>query len=105
LRKGLTFLNGKAFDADDVIESLNKHVAKAAKLLLSRILPLSSTWKRLTITRSSSPLKLAKLFPFLQSGYCVVKYAASRADCHYNDGSLGWCDNVGAATAVLQINT
>jgi peptide/nickel transport system substrate-binding protein len=124
LRRGVTFHNGKAFGADDVIASLNLHLAddaaSGAKPIVSAIADIKKTGRHevvFTLNAGNAD------FPFLLSDYHLVMYPAgqidhaiargigtgmyrveafdpgvrtllSRVTSHYKDGKAGWFDQV-----------
>ncbi len=124
LRKGVTFHNGKAFGADDVIESLNMHTAEGAKSAAKPIVSAITEMKKLGDHEVQMTLKAGNAdFPFLLSDYHICMYPAgqveeaiaqgigtglykvesfdpgvrallSRVDSHYKDGKAGWFDSV-----------
>jgi peptide/nickel transport system substrate-binding protein len=126
LRKGVTFHNGKAFGADDVIESLNMHVAEGAKSAAQPIVSAITNMEKINDHEIVFTLEAGNAdFPFLLSDYHIVMYPAgqveeaiakgigtgmykvesfdpgvrallSRVDSHYKDGSAGWFDSVEA---------
>jgi peptide/nickel transport system substrate-binding protein len=124
LRKGVTFHNGKAFGADDVMASLNMHVAEGAKSAAKPIVSAISEMNKINDHELSLTLAAGNAdFPFLLSDYHILMYPAgqieeaiakgigtglykvesfdpgvrtvlSRVDGHYKDGSEGWFDSV-----------
>ncbi|WP_299921927.1 ABC transporter substrate-binding protein [uncultured Pelagimonas sp.] len=124
LKTGVTFHNGKAFGADDVIESLNMHVAEGAKSAAKPIVSAITEMKKLGEHEVQMTLKAGNAdFPFLLSDYHICMYPAgqveeavakgigtgmykveafdpgvramlSRVDGHYKDGKAGWFDSV-----------
>jgi peptide/nickel transport system substrate-binding protein len=124
LRPGVTFHNGKTFGADDVIASLQLHLAEdsksAAKPLLEPITEMKKTGDlQVQFTLASGNAD----FPYLMWDYHLVIYPAgqieeaiangigtglykvdsfepgvrftgSRVDSHYKDGEAGWFDSV-----------
>ncbi len=124
LKTGVTFHNGKAFGADDVIESLNMHVADGAKSAAKPIVEAIVDMKKLGEHEVQMTLKAGNAdFPFLLSDYHICIYPAgqieeaiakgigtglykveafdpgvrtllSRVDSHYKDGKAGWFDSV-----------
>lgn len=124
LRQGVTFHNGKPFGADDVLESLQMHVAEdsksAAKPIVSAIVEmkkLSDSQVQLTLDKGNADL------PYLLSDYHILMYPAGqieeaiakgigtglyqvvsfdpgvrfvgkRVDSHYKDGKAGWFDEI-----------
>jgi len=126
LRTGVTFHNGKPFGADDVIASLNMHVAEGAKSAAQPIVSSISEMKKLTDHQIQFTLAEGNAdFPYLMSDYHLLMYPAgqieaaiaggigtglykvesfdpgvrvvvSRVDGHYKDGRAGWFDSVEA---------
>lgn len=124
LRQGVTFHNGKAFGADDVIESLNMHVAEGAKSAAQPIVAAIEEMKKINDHEVQMTLKAGNAdFPFLLSDYHIlmfpagqveeaiakgigtglyrvesfdpgVRFVGKRVDSHYKDGSAGWFDEV-----------
>ncbi|WP_102106583.1 ABC transporter substrate-binding protein [Oceaniglobus roseus] len=124
LRQGVTFHNGKAFGADDVIESLNMHVAEGAKSAAQPIVANIAEMKKLGDHQVQMVLKDGNAdFPFLLSDYHILMYPAGqieeaiakgigtglymnvnldpgvrfvgkRVDSHYKDGRAGWFDEL-----------
>ncbi|MFP7672341.1 ABC transporter substrate-binding protein [Marivita sp. S0852] len=124
LRKGVTFHNGKPFGADDVIESLQIHVAEGSKSAAQPIVDTIADMKKLTDHQVQMTLKTGNAdFPYLMSDYHLLIYpagqieeaiakgigtglyraesfepgvrmVASRVDSHYKDGEAGWFDEV-----------
>ena len=124
LRKGVTFHNGKAFGADDVMASLNMHVAEGAKSAAKPIVSAINEMNKISDHELSLTLAAGNAdFPFLLSDYhiCIfpagqieeaiaqgigtglykvesfdpgVRTVLSRVDGHYKDGKEGWFDSV-----------
>ena len=124
LRQGVTFHNGKAFGADDVIASLNMHTAEGAKSAAKPIVGSITEMKKLSDHQIEFTLAAGNAdFPFLLSDYHILMYPAgmteeaiaqgigtgmykvdafdpgvrtvmSRVDSHYKDGSAGWFDSI-----------
>lgn len=124
LRRGVTFHNGKPFGADDVIQSLQLHVApgsdSAARPIvaaMTEIKKLGSHQVQFTLATGNADL------PYLLSDYHLLIYPAGqidlamaqgigtglyravrfepgvrfigkRVDSHYKDGKAGWFDEV-----------
>lgn len=124
LRQGVTFHNGKPFNADDVIASLNMHVEEGAQSAAQPIVaPITEMVKvddhtvQITLTAGNAD------FPFLLSDYHLLMYPSddisgaiasgigtglykvesfepgvrtllSRVEGHYKDGKAGWFDSV-----------
>jgi len=129
LRKGVTFHNGKAFGADDVIASLQMHTAEGAKSAAKPIVANIETMTKKSDTQVEFTLISGNAdFPFLLADYHILMYPAGqideaiakgigtglyrvesfdpgvrcvvrRVDGHYKDGSAGWFDAV-EATAI-----
>ncbi|MCF6444577.1 ABC transporter substrate-binding protein [Nereida sp. MMG025] len=126
LRQGVTFHNGKSFGADDVIESLNLHVAEGAKSAAQPIVSAITNMEKVNDHEIIFTLAAGNAdFPFLLSDYHILMYPAgqveeaiangigtglykvesfdpgvrlllSRVDGHYKDGNSGWFDSVEA---------
>ncbi|NNK78906.1 MAG: ABC transporter substrate-binding protein [Litoreibacter sp.] len=126
LRQGVTFHNGKAFGADDVIESLNMHTAEGAKSAAKPIVSAISEMKKLGEHEVQMTLAAGNAdFPFLLSDYHIlmfpagqveeaiakgigtglysvesfdpgVRFVGKRVENHYKDGSAGWFDEIEA---------
>lgn len=126
LRQGVTFHNGKAFGADDVIASLQMHVAEGAKSAAKPIVAAITDMKKMTDHQVQFTLAAGNAdFPFLMSDYHILMYPAgqieeaiasgigtglykvesfdpgvrtvlSRVDSHYKDGTAGWFDSIEA---------
>ena len=124
LRQGVTFHNGKAFGADDVIASLNMHTAEGAKSAAKPIVSAISEMKKINDHEVEMTLAAGNAdFPFLLSDYHILMYPAGmeeeaiakgigtglymvesfdpgvrfvgkRVDSHYKDGTAGWFDEV-----------
>ncbi|QFS84659.1 Nickel-binding periplasmic protein precursor [Roseivivax sp. THAF40] len=124
LRQGVTFHNGKAFGADDVIESLQMHVAEGAKSAAQPIVAAISEMKKVTEHQVQFTLESGNAdFPYLLSDYHLLIYPAGqideaiangigtglyqavslepgvrfvgrRVDSHYKDGEAGWFDEL-----------
>ncbi len=81
LRKGVTFHNGKAFGADDVIESLNLHTAEGAKSAAKPIIASISEMKKVNGHEIQFSLDKGNAdFPLLLSDYHIVIYPAGGID-------------------------
>ena len=81
LRKGVTFHNGKAFGADDVIESLNIHTAEGAKSAAKPIVASISDMKKINDHQIQLSLDKGNAdFPFLLSDYHILIYPAGMID-------------------------
>ena len=126
LRKGVTFHNGKAFGADDVIESLQMHTAEGAKSAAKPIVAAITEMKKMGDHQIQFTLAAGNAdFPFLLSDYHILMFPAgqieeaiakgigtglykvesfdpgvrcvlSRVDSHYKDGTAGWFDSIEA---------
>lgn len=124
LRQGVTFHNGKAFGADDVIESLSLHVAEGSKSAAQPIVSAISEMKKTGEHQVQLILSNGNAdFPFLMSDYHLLMYPAGqideaisqgigtglysvvsfdpgvrfvgkRVDSHYKDGRAGWFDEI-----------
>ncbi|MCK0151226.1 ABC transporter substrate-binding protein [Marivita sp. S6314] len=124
LRQGVTFHNGKAFGADDVLSSLQMHTAEGAKSAAKPIVDNISEMTKVNDHEVTFTLKAGNAdFPFLLSDYhlCIfpagqteeaiaqgigtgmykvesfdpgVRILLSRVDSHYKDGEYGWFDSV-----------
>ncbi len=124
LRQGVTFHNGKAFGADDVIESLQMHVADGAKSAAQPIVASIAEMNKITDHQIQFVLQAGNAdFPYLLSDYhiCIfpagqieeaiangigtgmyrvvafepgVRFIGARVDSHYKDGTAGWFDEV-----------
>ncbi len=124
LRQGVTFHNGKAFGADDVIESLQMHVAEGSKSAAQPIVASITEMKKVTDHQVQFTLADGNAdFPYLMSDYHLLIYpagqieeaiangigtglyqvqsfepgvrmVATRVDSHYKDGERGWFDEI-----------
>ncbi|SFA97263.1 peptide/nickel transport system substrate-binding protein [Poseidonocella pacifica] len=124
LRQGVTFHNGKSFGADDVIESLQLHVAEGSKSAAGPIVSRITEMKKLGEHQVQFVLGSGNAdFPYLLADYHLVIYPAgqieeslqqgigtglyrvasfepgvrflgTRVDSHYKDGEAGWFDEV-----------
>ena len=124
LRQGVTFHNGKAFGADDVIASLQMHVEEGAKSAAQPIVAAISEMKKITDHQVQLTLEAGNAdFPYLLSDYHIlmfpagqieeaiakgigtgmyavqsfepgVRMVAKRVDDHYKDGTAGWFDEI-----------
>lgn len=81
LRKGVTFHNGKAFGADDVIASLKMHTAEGAKSAAKPIVEAITGMDKINDSEVKFTLKAGNAdFPFLLSDYHIIMYPAGGAD-------------------------
>ena len=124
LRQGVTFHNGKPFNADDVIASLNMHVEEGAQSAAQPIVePITEMVKLDDYTVQITLAAGNADFPFLLSDYHILMYPSddipgaiangigtglykvesfepgvrtllSRVEGHYKDGRAGWFDSV-----------
>ncbi len=124
LRQGVKFHNGKDFGADDVLASLNMHVAEGAKSAAKPIVSAISEMKKLTDHQVQFTLAAGNAdFPFLMSDYHILMFPAgqieeaiangigtglyqvesfdpgvrlvvNRVSEHYKDGQAGWFDSI-----------
>ena len=124
LRKDVTFHNGKPFGADDVIESLNNHIAPESKSAAKPIVANVETMEKTSEHQVVMTLKAGNAdFAHLLSDYHLfihpagmlkesfasgigtglykvenfdpgVRLICSRVEGHYKDGQAGWFDGV-----------
>ncbi len=124
LRQGVTFHNGKAFGADDVIASLQMHVEEGAKSAAQPIVAAITEMKKMGEHQVQLTLEAGNAdFPYLLSDYHIlmfpagqideaiqngigtgmykvssfepgVRMVATRVDSHYKDGDAGWFDEI-----------
>ncbi len=81
LRQGVTFHNGKAFGADDVIESLNMHTAEGAKSAAKPIVSAITEMKKVSDHEIVMTLAAGNAdFPFLLSDYHILMFPAGGID-------------------------
>ncbi|WP_094019454.1 ABC transporter substrate-binding protein [Maliponia aquimaris] len=81
LRQGVTFHNGKAFGADDVIESLQLHVAEGAKSAAKPIVSAITEMKKVTDHQVQFTLEAGNAdFPYLLSDYHLLMYPAGQIE-------------------------
>lgn len=77
LRQGVTFHNGKAFGADDVIESLMMHVGEDSKSAAKPIVSAITEMKKITDHQVQFTLASGNAdFPYLMSDYHICMYPA-----------------------------
>jgi len=77
LRKGVTFHNGKEFDVEDVIESLNLHTAEDAKSAAKPIVSSIVEMKKMNSHQVQFVLAAGNAdFPFLLSDYHILMHPA-----------------------------
>lgn len=77
LRRGVKFHNGKDFGADDVIESLNIHVAEGAKSAAKPIVSAITEMKKITGHQVQFTLEEGNAdFPYLMADYHLLIYPA-----------------------------
>ncbi|MHA7874829.1 ABC transporter substrate-binding protein [Roseivivax sp.] len=124
LRQGVTFHNGKPFNADDVMESIALHQGEdtksGAKPLVEPIVEMKKTGEhqvQFTLAAGNAD------FPYLMSDYHLliypagqieeaiaqgigtglyqvssfepgVRFVGTRVDSHYKDGDAGWFDEI-----------
>ena len=124
LRQGVTFHNGKAFGADDVIASLQMHVAEGAKSGAQPLVAPITEMKKITDHQVQFTLEAGNAdFPYLMSDYHLliypagqieeaiaqgigtgiyrvkafdpgVRFVGERVESHYKDGKAGWFDEI-----------
>lgn len=81
LRKGVTFHNGKGFGVDDVIESLNLHVAEGAKSAAKPIVQSITGMSKMNDHQIKFVLDKGNAdFPYLLSDYHLLMYPAGQVD-------------------------
>jgi len=77
LRKGVTFHDGKAFGADDMIASLKMHTAEGAKSAAKPIVEAVTDMKKMSDHQVVLTLKAGNAdFPYLLSDYHILMYPA-----------------------------
>jgi peptide/nickel transport system substrate-binding protein len=81
LRQGVTFHNGKSFGADDVIESLQMHVAEGAKSAAQPIVAAITDMSKLSEFQIQFTLASGNAdFPYLMSDYHLLMYPAGQIE-------------------------
>lgn len=81
LKKGVEFHNGKSFGADDVIESMNMHVAEGAKSPAKPIVGAITDMKKMNDHQVQFTLASGNAdFPVLLSDYHILIYPAGMID-------------------------
>jgi len=81
LRQGVTFHNGKAFGADDVIESLQMHVAEGSKSAAQPIVAAITEMTKVTDSQVQFTLESGNAdFPYLMSDYHLLIYPAGQIE-------------------------
>ncbi len=81
LRQGVTFHNGKSFGADDVIESLQLHVAEGAKSAAQPIVAAITEMTKITDSQVQFVLASGNAdFPYLMSDYHLLMYPAGQIE-------------------------
>jgi peptide/nickel transport system substrate-binding protein len=81
LRQGVTFHNGKPFSADDVIESLNMHVAEGSKSAAQPNVAAITEMKKLGDFQIEFTLASGNAdFPYLMSDYHLLIFPAGQID-------------------------
>ena len=126
LRRGVDFHSGKPFGADDVIASLQMHVAEDSKSAAKPIVSAVTEMKKMNDHQVQFTLAAGNAdFPYLMSDYHLLMYPAgaieeaiangngtglykvesfdpgvrtvvSRVGSHYKDGRAGWFDSIEA---------
>ena len=126
LRRGVAFHSGKPFGADDVIASLQMHVAEDSKSAAKPIVSAVVEMKKMNDHQVQFTLASGNAdFPYLMSDYHLLMYPAgaieeaiangngtglykvesfdpgvrtvvSRVGSHYKDGRAGWFDSIEA---------
>ena len=77
LRKGVTFHNGKAFGADDVMESLNMHLGEESKSAAKPIVENIEAMNKISDHELELVLTAPNAdFPYLMSDYHILTYPA-----------------------------
>jgi len=81
LRRGVTFHNGKSFGADDVIESLQMHVAEGAKSAAQPIVAAISDMTKVNDYQIQFTLDSGNAdFPYLMSDYHLLIFPAGQIE-------------------------
>lgn len=81
LRSGVTFHNGKAFGADDVIASLQMHIGEESKSAAKPIVEAITEMKKLSDTQIEFTLASGNAdFPYLMSDYHICMYPAGQIE-------------------------
>lgn len=81
LRTGVTFHNGKAFGADDVIESLQMHIGEDSKSAAKPIVEAITEMKKLSDSQVQFTLAAGNAdFPYLMSDYHICMYPAGQIE-------------------------
>ena len=81
LRQGVTFHNGKAFGADDVIESLQMHIGEDSKSAAKPIVEAITEMNKLGDHQVQFTLASGNAdFPYLMSDYHICMYPAGMID-------------------------
>jgi len=81
LRRGVTFHNGKSFGADDVIESLQMHVAEGAKSAAQPIVAAINEMVKVNDYQVQFTLDSGNAdFPYLMSDYHLLMYPAGQIE-------------------------
>lgn len=81
LRQGVTFHNGKAFGADDVIESLQMHVEEGSKSAAQPIVAAITEMTKITEHQVQFTLASGNAdFPYLMSDYHILIYPAGQIE-------------------------
>lgn len=95
LRKGVKFHNGKSFGADDVIASMQMHVAEGAKSAAKPIVSSVAEMKKLSDSQVQFTLKSGSAdFPYLVSDYHL---------CIFPDGMIAEAISKGIGTGPYQV--
>jgi len=81
LRQGVTFHNGKAFGADDVIESLQMHVGEESKSAAKPIVEAIVEMNKITDHQIQFVLASGNAdFPYLMSDYHILMFPAGQIE-------------------------